>query len=254
MLHVEVSGRGPRSVILLHGAPTPPELLAPLVEVPEAGLRRLVVHLPGYGRSAPNPPGAGLEETQRRLIETLEAAEVSDCALVGYSAGAYLALALACSGRVRPRVVVSLAGFARLADEEREQYHQFARVLRTGADLQKLMPARMLSTGARAARPGLAYAVEGWLGVIPAGTLADELDAIGRCEDLTPRLAALACPVICRAGAADVAVPLHHAMTIVRSCADARLELVPGAGHALPLEDAEGTRASIAHALALAWG
>lgn len=254
MLHLETDGHGPRAVVLLHGAPTPAELLSPLVDVPAAGLRRLVVHLPGYGRSAPNPADAGVAETHRRLIATLEAAELSDFALVGFSSGAYHALALAASGRLRPRLVVSLAGFATLTAEEREQYGQFANVLRSGADLHALMPARLLSPGARAGRPALASEVERWLDAVPTDLLADELDALARCEDLTSRLAALDCPVVCRAGDADLATPLHHAMRIVRGCADARLELVPGAGHALPLEDREGTRASIASALAAVWG
>jgi pimeloyl-ACP methyl ester carboxylesterase len=253
MLHIEASGQGPRAVVLLHGAPTPAEVLAPLVEVPLVGLRRLVVHLPGYGRSTPNPRGAGIAETHRRLLAALAAAGVSDCALVGFSAGAYHALALASSGRLRPRVLVSLAGFATLSAEERNQYVQFATVLRSGADLHALMPARLLSPGARAGRPELAAEVARWLDAVPTELLADELDSLARCEDLSSRLATLPCPVICRAGDADVATPLHHAMRIVRSCADARLELVPGAGHALPLEDLEGTRASIVRALASVW-
>lgn len=253
MLHIEASGHGPRAVVLLHGAPTPADLLTPLLEGPDAGLRRLVVHLPGYGRSTPNPTGAGLEETHRRLLATLAEEELSDFALVGFSSGAYHALALAGSRRLRPRLLVSLAGFATLSAEERTQYGQFANVLRSGAELHALMPARLLSPGARAGRPALATEVARWLDAVPAERLADELDGLARCEDLTSRLATLDCPVICRAGDADLVTPLHHAMRIVRGCSDARLELVPGAGHALPLEDREGTRASIASALATIW-
>lgn len=56
-------------------------------------------------------------------------------------------------------------------------------------------------------------------------------------EDLRPRLPALRCPTLVACGEADLLTPHDHAQEIAAAIPGARLELVPGAGHMLTMEE-----------------
>jgi pimeloyl-ACP methyl ester carboxylesterase len=80
--------------------------------------------------------------------------------------------------------------------------------------------------------------------------MAEELLAVADVPSLLPRLGELSVALVARTGAEDQAIPLASAEAIVAGVRGAVLEAVPGVGHALPIEDFEGTAASIRRALA----
>ena len=67
--------------------------------------------------------------------------------------------------------------------------------------------------------------------------------------DAGPALDALACPVLALVGEDDVMTPPRHARAIAARASDGRLALVPGAGHAAPIE----RPAAVAHELLAFW-
>ena len=67
--------------------------------------------------------------------------------------------------------------------------------------------------------------------------------------DAGPALDALDCPVLALVGEDDVMTPPRHARAIAERAADGRLALVPGAGHAAPIE----RPAAVAHELLAFW-
>ena len=106
-MHVFDHGDG-TPVVLLHGLPSPPQDLERLAfALP--GPRVLVPHLPGYGKSAPTPGHQGAAAIEQARVATLAAKRVERPVLVGYSMGAYRAIAIA--ERVGARAVLALAGF-----------------------------------------------------------------------------------------------------------------------------------------------
>lgn len=63
-----------------------------------------------------------------------------------------------------------------------------------------------------------------------------QIEAI-RGHDTLDRLSAIRCPVLVAAGADDMIAPPHYARQLVQQIPGARLEILPGVGHAPPIED-----------------
>lgn len=247
-LHVFEAGEGP-PVVLLHGMPSPPDDLEALA--PElAGRRVLVPHLPGYGQTPHAPGSQGIEAVEAALIEALALRHVEHPVIVGFSAGAYRALSLALA--MGAAAVVCLGGFAELSDEEKAGARAFAATLRAGVDPRKQLPGRFLSASHRAARPIDDVVVERWIDSAARDALIEELEDLAAAPSLLPRLAGLDVYVTVRHGELDVATPRAHAERIVGAARAGRLQIVPGVGHALLLEDRPGTVAALRAAAGLA--
>jgi pimeloyl-ACP methyl ester carboxylesterase len=93
--------------------------------------------------------------------------------------------------------------------------------------------------------------VDTYLGFVRrAGALAliRQNRAVMARADSRPRLGALRCPLLVACGEADRLTPPEHSREIAAAVSGARLEIVPGAGHLLTLEQPERV-----NALLLGW-
>jgi len=243
-----IAGRGPVTV-LLHGCPTTPDVLAPIAERVSSFGTAVQVSLPGYGRSPALAPGWTIAQLHEVLERALLSRGLREVALVGFSGGAYHALAIACRGLLSVTRVVALAGVSELTPDERTAFQQTADALRVGTDLRSIAGARFLSAAFRDAHPERIVEVERWLDATTPANLAGELSVFADAESLTDKLASLAAPVLARVGSEDVATPPAKSRAIVEAARRGRLEVVPGAGHALMIEDREGTIDSVIAAL-----
>ena len=242
-------GRG-HPVVFLGGCPTNWDALEPVARALSTTHACIELALPGYGASAALPEPYALDAAHEAVERALRAAGVETCALVGFSAGAYRALAIACRAKMRVTHVLSLAGLCAVSPEEAGGFRGFAAALRARQDLRGLAGPRFLSPGFAAAHPDAVRQVEAWLDAAPGAVVAAELDAFAAAEDLALALAGLAIPVVARVGAVDAAARPPKSEAIARSCPAGRLEIVEGAGHALVLEDEAGTIASLRRLLA----
>ncbi len=242
------SGSGP-ALLFLHGMPSQASGLEPLWRPLLARHRVLAPELPGYGKS----PAVGAPYDVRRVNDLLEAELAARgvrelAGVVGFSLGAYRAFLLALDGKLPVGRIASLAGVARFDPEERPLLRQFAAIARSGPVAPALVAPnreRMLSPGFRERHPERAGEVDAWLGAAPSEVLADELEAAAASDDLLPRLASLRQPVLARVGEHDAACPRAKSEAIARAARQATLQVVPGAGHALEIEDPEGTAAAL---------
>lgn len=233
----------------------------PLAERLARSWRVLLVHLPGYGRSAALEPYA-LEHSHALVEEAVVARGVRDAHVVGFSGGAYRAFALACrtESALRVRSVVSLAGVANFSEEERKGLAQYVAMLRNSAerafdtlDLGPMLVDLMLSPRGRE-HPLWVKDIRGWAAAIAPEHLARELEAFIGAPDLRPRLAALDLPVFVRVGSIDAASPPERSQRIAEVARRVAYEEVPGVGHALLCEDFDSTAASIErHLSSSAW-
>jgi len=104
----------------------------------------------------------------------------------------------------------------------------------------------MLSPNFAARHPQARARVNDWLDATTSDVLSDELAAAALSEDLTPRLGELgALPILARGGELDQAAPVAFSEAIAKSGKNATLEIVAGAGHALLVEDEEGSIDSV---------
>jgi 3-oxoadipate enol-lactonase len=226
--------------------------MMPLAERLSRSWRVLVVHLPGYRRSAALDPYA-IEHSHALVEETLVARGVRDAHLVGFSGGAYRAFALAtrAESALRVRSIVSLAGVADFTDAEKGALAKHARILRGSVEraydpIQAIPMILDLILSPRG-REQTAWVedVRTWMEATTPEHLARELEALVGAPDLRPRIATLEVPIFLRVGSIDAASPPERSRRIVEVAPHASIEEVPGVGHALLCEDFDATAASI---------
>jgi pimeloyl-[acyl-carrier protein] methyl ester esterase len=234
-IYTQTNGDGP-DVVLIHGWGLNGgiwETLAPWLE--QSGFRVMRVDLPGYGRSA----WQGEADVGAQARAVLEGAP-QRAAWLGWSMGALVALRAALDAPARIARLVLVAGTPsficrpgwRAAMEPgllesfaRDLQRDYLRTLRRFLTLQargsdaaetvlRELRARLLQHG----HP------------VPAALLGG-LDIL-RDTDLRAQLPRIACPALWLMGARDTLVPVAAGRQAAACMPDARVEVVPGAGHA----------------------
>lgn len=215
----------------------------PLAERLAQSYRVLLVHLPGYGRSAPLEPYA-MAHSHALVEETLLARGVREAHLVGFSGGVYRAFALAVRGNLVVRTIASLAGAADFTDDEKKGLLQYVAMLRAQVDPAPILVDLMLSPRGRESALSVTD-VRSWATASAPEHVARELEAFVAAPDLRPQIAELDVPVLLRVGSIDAASPPERSRRIAEIARHVWHEEVPGVGHALLCEDFDSTAASI---------
>jgi 3-oxoadipate enol-lactonase len=240
-LFMEDRGAGP-AVVLLHGTPSLPDDFQLLVNVLARRHRVLVPHLPGYGKTPPDAAPCPLDRLVTRLEERIAHSGVSKAAVVGFSGGAYKAVALALGRRVNVRRLALLAPVIGLDLPVAHAYREMVAAVRAGAfDPRPTWLDRMASPGFAERDPAGAERILSWLDAVPLAVLCDELAALADAPDLRPRVAELACPLLVVAGTADNAVPMGWSKAVAESYSRSVFVPIDGAGHALLIEAPDRT-------------
>lgn len=232
MLAYEVDGAGP-PVVLVHGFTQTGASWAPLAGRLRRRFQVMTVDLPGHGRS-PIVEG-GLAEAAAAL-----AATGGPASYVGYSMGGRVCLRLALDFPDQVAALVLLGASPGIEDEAE-------RAARQEADEER---------AAEVERDGVARFLERWLAQPLFATLPEEAAGVdqrlanrveglaaalrqlgpGRQEPMWSRLSELGMPVLLMAGERDVRY-IEVATRMVAAIGDnARVTLIPGAGHAAHLE------------------
>lgn len=258
-LHVDLQGAGP-GVVLLHGftgsTATWDDLRARL----RGAFTTVAVDLPGHGRSTapPDPARYALSRFADDLARVLDALGLDAAAVLGYSLGGRAALRFALAHPARVTALVLESASPGIADPR-------AREARARAD-HALAEAIV--------RDGIARFVDHWERLplwasqarLPAATraalrarrlrhdphgLAHSLRGAGAAAEpaVADRLAALGIPTLLVAGALD-AKYVAIAEQMARALPDARLHVVPDAGHAVHLEQPADFAGAVAAFLA----
>lgn len=253
MLHLRLTGSG-APVLLLHGAPSAAEDFRPVVERLGRRHRFIWPDLPGYGLSEPVEGKTTIARVQTLLEDAVLALGIKELAIVGFSLGAYRALSMALSGRLRITDLVLVGGYAGLDPADAEGMRGTAGFLRTLPDFQnpavrQMFAERMLTPESAKANPEAAQRVGRWLDLTTPSLLADELESSADSRDLLPHLGLLRSRVTLRVGARDVATPARYSEELAKRIKGARLQVVPEAGHALLLEDPHRTLDALDEAL-----
>jgi 3-oxoadipate enol-lactonase len=245
---VHVVGEGP-PIAILYGSPVLRESFQLLVEPLSARRRVVLVGLPGSLHRAEEP------YTMHRTLQTIERAlreqdpdPPHGWDLVGFSSGAYRALAVAVRRRLRCRRLVLLGGFANLPAEDRAAAAGLEAIAATGTGISEVMRARFLSKAARE-DPALVAQIDAWSRSDIAATIA-ELRCLAASDDLRACVDDLDVPMLLRVGEEDVAAPPALSEEIHARAPRAILQRAPAKGHALFVEDAEPTAHAVVDFLA----
>ncbi|WP_159795004.1 alpha/beta fold hydrolase [Puerhibacterium puerhi] len=244
----ELHDGGGVPLVLLHGFPFDHRMWTPLANHLPPGIRALAVDLPGAGQSPLGGMPPSLEAAAAAVHRTLVAAGVANGILVGMSMGGYVALALA---ELHPGFVDGLAMVDTKSTADSEEAR--TRRLKTADEVEANqtvdavmgMPASLLGATSLQRRRLLVTTLEAWVrGQSPAG-VAWAQRAMADRPDRTHVLRQLDGPVSIVVGAEDLVTPLADAEHMAGAARDAALTVVPGAGHASPVEDPTAVAAAL---------
>ena len=248
-MYIESAGRGP-DVVILHGLPQDPAELAELAAELRAVFTVHVVHLPGYGESAAPEGPYDFVAVERELIADLRARGVERAAVVGMSGGCYRAFHLALRSDLPVWGIVGIGPLGHVHAQNHAALHQYADAFEAGVDMRLQAVGRMFSAAWAAGNPARAMEiVDANLAAAPLPLVAGELRAICAMPDLRDEMGTLDIPVTLRVGALDVATPPFLSEELVGLLPQGRLDVVPGAGHMLHMEDGPATASAVRVAL-----
>jgi 3-oxoadipate enol-lactonase len=250
-LHVEEIGSG-RPLVMLHGCPGWGGLFRH-VAARVKGRRVLLPDLPGYGKSPPLSGAYSFARVLASLEDALLDRGVKETAVVGLSLGGYRALELALSGRVRVTHLMLIGAPADMDEAGRAMRAEVAEVIRQADSLDTpffhgLMTNLMVSPGYPEREPERFESVLDWLRHADIHGFAEELASVATMPSLLDRLHEISIPVHVLHGELDAGLPLAESENIVARIPGATLEVLPGIGHAVPIEtEDELVRAIEAH-------
>ena len=237
------AGDGP-VLLLLHAFPCDSRMWQPQARAAaDAGWRALALDLPGFAGSALPQGEPSMEAVAASVLGELEGRDVSRVVVAGVSLGGYVAMELV---RQRPSMIAGLVlcDTKATADsqEARDNRERLARMVDEapgdcGRILEQAVLPGLLGGTTRAERPDTVALVRGWLNEAPAATVAWYQRAMGRRPDSLRDLADLGAPTLLVWGEEDALSPRSEQEAMLQSLGDARLVVVPRAGHLANVED-----------------
>ncbi|OLZ64568.1 4-carboxymuconolactone decarboxylase [Streptomyces sp. IMTB 2501] len=207
--------------------------------------------LPGHGGAPAHPAGAVAELTTR-LLATLDSLGVQRFGYAGCALGGAIGIELALRHPER------LASLALVATSPRfgtaDEFRQRGVIVRTnGLDpIARTAPDRWFTGGFAAAQP----AITEW--AVQMVRTTDPGCYIAACEalaafDVRAELGRVGAPTLVLVGSDDQVTGPAEARTLVAGIPDARLAVVPGASHLVPVEQPAAVGDLLVHHFSTAW-
>ena len=245
-IHVSAT-LGPHELVLLHGQPGSPADWAPVAGRLPTQFHAVAADRPGYGSS---PLAAcGFAANAQAVLDDLDSRGVKRAVLVGHSYGGGVALSAASLAPERVEAVVLLASIGPGC------LNGWDRLLAAPGTGQlcalvawRLTPwiarARLALTRRRRGRPlrpdeHVNWQVWGRRGrqcrPLWRTFLTEQRALLRELGELESAIPSVQAPVLLLADPQDTQVPVGTARTLAQTLPDARLQLVHGAGHHLPL-------------------
>jgi 3-oxoadipate enol-lactonase len=247
-LFVTDEGAG-EPIVLGHGMWCTGRMFAGVARALRPYHRLITVDLRAHGRSGV-PSGtwsvADVGEDYRRVLDALG---IERAVVAGYSMGGMGALhfALAHPDRLRGLVLICTTASAE-APVRRVQITALAALVAAAGAPDWLTAEAAGTTFGRTFRRAYPETVDEWRAEISAMSrkaLVQALRAVSFRPSLTRHLAEIHTPALILAGGRDRIAPARDSMTMAKRLPNARLQVVRGASHGLPIERARNVAALI---------
>ncbi len=248
VLAYDANGYG-RPLLLLHGYPLNREIWRPQVEHLADTAQVIAPDLRGHGESSAPAEPYTVDRLADDLVELLDHLGLAGPVVVGgLSMGGYVALAF---HRRHPDRVAGLilAATRAGADSEagkanRDKAMALARDQGVAAIADSMLP-KLLAPESYTAQPSLVHSVRQIMTATPLNGVIGDLTAMRDRPDATELLSGITQPVLVIHGQADQLIPSSEAEAAYARLPNARLALVPHAGHLLNLEQPEAFNAEV---------
>lgn len=245
---------GAPAVLLIHGLGWDARRLwtGTMRRLAEGGFHVLAPDLLGCGGSAPLAAPRPLEDVADDLAALLAAADVGRCAVVGFSMGVAVAMALA----ARPGSPVEAAVFACGGTGPEPAAAIEAMLARADAlgprAFAEEQAAAIWHPAYAARHPEEVAAFVDWRAAMDQRSLANQFRSL-TLSDLSPALPAIRQPALVIAADADPFASVADAAALAARLPDARLERIDGCGHMAPVEQPDRFDDLVATFLRTAW-
>ncbi|MGV9273533.1 bifunctional 3-oxoadipate enol-lactonase/4-carboxymuconolactone decarboxylase PcaDC [Streptomyces griseosporeus] len=205
-------------------------------QVPELAQQWRVLRfdLPGHG-GAPAHPAGSVAELTARLLATLDSLGVQRFGYAGCALGGAVGVELALRHPERLASLALIAASPRFGTAD--EFRQRGVIVRTNGlePIARTAPDRWFTGGFAAAQP----AITDW--AVQMVRTTDPGCYIAACEalaafDVRPELGRVGVPTLVLVGSEDQVTGPAEARTLVAGIPDARLAVVPGASHLVPVE------------------
>ncbi|MFK4108352.1 alpha/beta fold hydrolase [Streptomyces sp. NPDC002176] len=213
--------------------------------------RVLRFDLPGHG-GAPAHPAGSVAELATRLLATLDSLGVQRFGYAGCALGGAVGIELALRHPERLASLALVAASPRFGTPD--EFRQRGVIVRTnGLDpIARSAPDRWFTGGFAAAQP----AITEW--AVQMVRTTDPGCYIAACEalaafDVRPELGRIGVPTLVLVGSEDQVTGPAEARTLVAGIRDARLAVVPGASHLVPVEQPAAVTDLLVRHFSTAW-
>ena len=225
-------------LILIHAFPLDATMWRPQTEHFEGRMKVFAPNLPGFGGTSSAGSVMTMREGADRVARLAREAGMERAIVVGLSMGGYVALAL---WRAYPELVdgLVLANTKAGADDEAGKDRRKAladRLLAEGNGFLADSPPPLLSPEA----PGeLVTLVKNIIAAQPAEAIAAASLGMAQRPDSTPDLETITVPTLVITGEHDTLIPPDATKPLADGIANARYEVIEGAGHLTNLQAPE---------------
>jgi pimeloyl-ACP methyl ester carboxylesterase len=243
-VHWLEAGTGEPALVLLHAFPLHAAMCEEELVSLGRGRRVVAPDLPGFGRSAPlgEPEAATMGAWADHVAAFLEHLGIGPVVVGGLSMGGYLTFAM---WRRHSELVagVVLCDTRAAADtpevsERRTAQQQQVAAEGTGGLIESTL-STLLSDDTLAHRPDVVERARAIMAANPPPAFIAGLEAMKRRPDATAELAGIDVPALVVVGEHDGPSPPSVAREMADALPDARLTIVPAAGHLSNLENPE---------------
>ncbi|WP_240122257.1 alpha/beta fold hydrolase [Streptomyces sp. MUM 2J] len=196
--------------------------------------RVLRFDLPGHG-GAPAHPAGSVAELAARLLATLDSLGVQHFGYAGCGLGGAVGVELALRHPERLASLVLIAASARFGTAE--EFQQRGMIVRAnGLDpIARTAPERWFTGGFAAAQPAITDWAVQMVRTTDPGCHIAACDALAA-FDVRAELGRIGAPTLVLVGSEDQVTGPAEARSLVAGIPDARLAVVPGASHLVPVE------------------
>lgn len=243
-------GPGP-VVVLLHGFPLNRSMWAAQRESRLGSTYRLIApDLRGHGETPAGDGIATMEAMAGDVIELLDTLGIGEpVVLGGLSMGGYVALALMeqYPERFRALMLMDTRSTADTPEAAKNRELLAARVEESGSPgyvVDAMLP-KLFSPASYQNRPDRIEQVRAMMERTSARGVAGALRGLAARPDRTAALSRIRVPALVVVGADDAITPPAESRAMVEALPNARLALIPDAGHLAPLENPSATNDAI---------
>jgi 3-oxoadipate enol-lactonase len=242
MVEFNDRGTGP-AVLLIHGYPLCRKMWLPQEDALAcAGFRVVCPDLPGFGESPLSSGRPSISSYADSLIALHDKLGIEKTVTVGMSMGGYVLLNLLERYPERLRGAVFLVTRA-AADDPAGKEKRTELATEAGHGNKRIVSETfskvLFAADTSQQKPELVAMVRGWMESTSVQGLVGGLLAMRDREDYVEKLTGFTLPSLVVGAELDKAVPIEHARTLARLLPSAEMEIIPGAGHMVNLEQPE---------------